>query len=394
MKTIKVIDDAPGSGKTSLAINMMNNDNKTNYIYVTPFLDEIERVRKAVTNRVFHEPANLGFGKLDSLKNLLLNGKSITTTHALFKFADDDIIELIKINNYVLILDEVMQVLEYLDITKDDIKILVDNGYIKINEEDNTVVRIHDKEYTGKFSSVLAMVETGRLLYDSDLFLLWCFPVNLFEVFSDVYVMTYMFDGSLMSPYFKLFGVDCEFYSIENSKIIPYRKPDISKYEDLINILEDHAINNIGNDRTALSFSWYSKKSPVIIAQLRKNLLNYYKNITKAKSKDFLWTTFKEYKPKLSGNGFRGKSTFCPHSMRATNDYIEKSVLAYTVNRFINPFLVSYFKKNGITIDEDIYSTSEMLQWIFRAAVRDDKPVTLYIPSKRMRELLFKWLNN
>jgi hypothetical protein len=35
-----------------------------------------------------------------------------------------------------------------------------------------------------------------------------------------------------------------------------------------------------------------------------------------------------------------------------------------------------------------------MLQWIFRSAVRDEKEIWLYIPSKRMRDLLVEWMDD
>ena len=35
-----------------------------------------------------------------------------------------------------------------------------------------------------------------------------------------------------------------------------------------------------------------------------------------------------------------------------------------------------------------------MLQWIFRSQIRMDLPINIYIPSRRMRELLEDWLNN
>ena len=34
-----------------------------------------------------------------------------------------------------------------------------------------------------------------------------------------------------------------------------------------------------------------------------------------------------------------------------------------------------------------------MLQWLWRSALRDGKHIILYIPSKRMRDLLKAWLN-
>ena len=67
-----------GSGKTSWAIQFMNNaDNDKRFIYITPFLSEVERIKSSVTSRKFFEPVNVGKGKLDSLKKLILNDCNI-----------------------------------------------------------------------------------------------------------------------------------------------------------------------------------------------------------------------------------------------------------------------------------------------------------------------------
>ena len=64
------------------------------------------------------------------------------------------------------------------------------------------------------------------------------------------------------------------------------------------------------------------------------------------------------------------------------------------VNRFIDPNLMKFFAERNIKLDADSFALSEMLQWIWRSAIRDDKPINLYIPSKRMRELLINWIND
>ena len=46
-----------------------------------------------------------------------------------------------------------------------------------------------------------------------------------------------------------------------------------------------------------------------------------------------------------------------------------------------------------IEIDEDGFALSELLQWIWRSQIRQGKPIILYIPSKRMRELLEDFLD-
>jgi len=60
----------------------------------------------------------------------------------------------------------------------------------------------------------------------------------------------------------------------------------------------------------------------------------------------------------------------------------------------MSPDYENYFTRYNIIIDQDIYALAEMLQFIWRSAIRDNKSINLYIPSRRMRELLIHWLNN
>ena len=64
------------------------------------------------------------------------------------------------------------------------------------------------------------------------------------------------------------------------------------------------------------------------------------------------------------------------------------------VNRFADPNVMKFFASRGIEIDQDAFALSEMLQWIWRSAIRDDRPINLYVPSSRMRELLIDWIEN
>jgi proteasome lid subunit RPN8/RPN11 len=78
---------------------------------------------------------------------------------------------------------------------------------------------------------------------------------------------------------------------------------------------------------------------------------------------------------------------------RATNEYADRKYLAYCVNVFINPILGQFFNLKNIDIDEDGYALSEMIQWIWRSAIRKGEDIYIYIPSSRMRNLLKEWLN-
>ena len=46
----------------------------------------------------------------------------------------------------------------------------------------------------------------------------------------------------------------------------------------------------------------------------------------------------------------------------------------------------------GYPLDVDKLALSEMIQWIWRSAIRDGKEIWIYIPSSRMRGLLEDWI--
>ena len=103
-----------------------------------------------------------------------------------------------------------------------------------------------------------------------------------------------------------------------------------------------------------------------------------------------MWTSFKAQKDNIAPHRFN--KCFVPCSCRATNEYRDRKNLAYCVNVFFNPFLRQYFEQCGCEIDDDGYALSEMVQWIWRSAIRDGNEINIYIPSARMRALLQNWL--
>ena len=52
----------------------------------------------------------------------------------------------------------------------------------------------------------------------------------------------------------------------------------------------------------------------------------------------------------------------------------------------------NFFVDKGVVINEDEWALSELIQWMFRSSIREQKNINIYIPSKRMRDLLMKWL--
>ena len=92
----------------------------------------------------------------------------------------------------------------------------------------------------------------------------------------------------------------------------------------------------------------------------------------------------------MAGGGY--KKGFLACNSKGTNQYRNKTALAYLLNIYPNTRQKTYLYSKGIAFNDDFYALSEMLQWIWRSAIRDGKPVQLYVPSLRMRTLLKDWL--
>lgn len=199
---INVIDAPCGYSKTSWAIQYMNEMPKDShqFIYVTPFLEEVERVRDSVTTRSFFEPKSIkGETKLDDLHRLLSEGKDICTTHALFQMANEETKELLRVNNYTLILDEVLNVIEQVPLRKSDIKLLREANTISIikDEADLQYIKWNENkvDYDTKYNNIKFMALSNNLMYFDDTALIWKFPCEIFLSFQNVFVLTYFFKG-------------------------------------------------------------------------------------------------------------------------------------------------------------------------------------------------------
>ena len=150
-------------------------------------------------------------------------------------------------------------------------------------------------------------------------------------------------------------------------------------------------MNMIGDRDTDLSKSWYTRnKNNTSIKVLKNNIINFFRNIRDDNSSDNIWTTFKDYQSLLKGKGYT--KGFLPLNSRATNEYRDRTSVVYPVNRYLNPFVKNFFGINGINVDENGFALSEMLQFIWRSAIRDGKDIWVYIPSIRMRNLLKQWI--
>ncbi|WP_422050341.1 hypothetical protein [Shimia sp.] len=100
--------------------------------------------------------------------------------------------------------------------------------------------------------------------------------------------------------------------------------------------------------------------------------------------------------------------TFVPNTTRGTNEHIGCATAVYLYDQHPNPQLVTFLGMERNSEEgrnfADAYALTELVQWLFRSAIRvgglngsgraytPRRPVTLYMPSQRMRNLLLNWL--
>ena len=393
---LKVVDAGCGVGKTTAMINYINQDKEdSKFLYITPFLTEVERIKNACKDKNFQEPAELPT-KTEDLLRLVEKGYNIVSTHALFKKLTDKVLDLTQFNDYILIIDEAADVLEEIEITKNDLKTII-TEYTTIDENNTVHWNEWNNDYEGRFEDYKNMIQMGGVkAHRSDtgevVSLVWAFPISIFESFKEVYILTYMFNGQ--KAYYEYNKVNIIQMYVKDFQLTT--EPQTYNYEEqkkLITVIEDEKLNSIGNNRGSLSMSWFSRNAKTaLMKQLQNNINNFFKNIVKGTPiNQKLWTTFKEYSEVVKGKGYT--NAFVPINIRATNDYKESTAVAYIANRYMKPTLKHFFEVSGIEVDEDTYALSELIQFIYRSAIRDGKPITVYIPSKRMRELFKDWIN-
>ncbi len=400
MPNITVIDAIMGSGKTQYAIQHMNDAGPLDkFIYVTPFLDEVNRIKGSVTAHHFVEPTIYNdTSKLEDLKRLIVNNRNIATTHSLFSRADDELIELLEQSGYTLILDEVMDIVESVAIKPTDIKRLQSNGDIVIDEQSGQVRWTGDPGDNSRYRDIRELAQAGNLFLYRGKFMVWAFPPAVFRAFPKAIVLTYLFKCQMQRYYFDMFDIKYSMKSVkkdgERYELCEYdvKAENREQLRALITVCDAEKLNAVGKGEFALSQNRLKKYDIETLDQIKRNTANFFKHYAdNAKAADVYISTLKEVEPFLAPRGFSVKKCFIPHNSRATNEYANRRAVAYLINRFMNKNKLTFFQENGASVKEDLYALSELVQWLWRSRIRNGEPIHAYIPSERMRKLLDKW---
>lgn len=413
---VRVCDAIMGSGKTESAISYMNAHPDKKYIYVTPYLDEAARIKEGCPDLNFREPSNrlaqFEYKKTLHAASLIDAGYNIATTHQAVNQYPPSMIDSIHEQGYTLIVDEELQVLKEIEprdlkFSQGDLDALVAGGYIQL---DGDIYAVTDKEYTGESCKrLMHLIRTRSMLHinqddDTSFKYYWMFPAEFIKAFDDVFLLTYMFDGQDMKAFLDANNIPYTKIGTKYSTDIGYEfdmdmssgwVPEYTRHlKDRIHIEDDRKLNLVGENFYSISKNWFKDSTHAAqVKQLKNNVYNYFYNRHRSEGAAArMYGTYTSAKTKLRGKGY--SSGYVVFNSKATNQYRDKTVLAYCVNLFQDRAKLRYLRSLGFEPSDDLYALSCMTQWIWRSAIRQGKDIYIYIPSKRMRTLLIDWINS
>lgn len=283
----------------------------------------------------------------------------------------------------------------------------------------------------GRYVQEQKLVKQHRLVHNAYGRLLIIFPVDVLKAFSHIKVMTYMFNNSELRCYLNQFGFKTysNFITDDMTITVDYReraRPNkyddedeevFNPYKDLIQIWTP-ATNKkkekhfVGEGKCDLSSRYYKQRAtPDDLASIGSDLSNWLNNAfdKPVKKNDFFYSTFKVgydskdrniWRDVKSRNANKYKKSHVAINERATNEYRECTKVAFLGNIYMDVEVKEYLVSMGLIKDDkkeiekfdNAFAVSTLLQVVFRSAIREKKPIDLYLPSSRMRDLLTSWL--
>ena len=402
------------------------------YLYVTPMLSEVatrpaeELAKFPECGIVFEEPTGEGFPtKGDHLLDLLSRGKNVICTHALYLGLGKAGVAPIARYGYTTIWDEELGMIEPLSdgiLAKEDRTVLIKEGVIT-TEPEGRVCWNNDAWGGGNsaFASVRTMAEDGSLYSTRDgTFFNVQVPVDVVRAAKRVIVATYLFDGSVLQGFLKIKGIGHRPFVFDGlalrdeaglKKALKNRVElyDCPKTTDKLLEVLRVPVDDLAAKRrnSAFSSTWFTgaKKEQIVL------LGNHIRNVARqmeATPENLMYTLpsdiagkngnkwIKSGKKVLKVKGYAPENCFLHKGARATNDFVHKIAAIHAYNRYAHPAVVKYLEEHGAKVDHDNFALAEMIQWVFRTAIRipDGPKVKLHILSPRMAHLFKEWMDS
>ncbi|GAA0204085.1 hypothetical protein GCM10009123_09230 [Kangiella japonica] len=415
-KRVSIYDSVMGSGKSTFIIEHLNSV-KTPFIICVERQSEVDRLAQGIKGAVALSDLKKSSKKpmLELLKNCLAERKSIISTHQLMALWDEAVKAYVREYGYELYLDETLSgILEPMSISKRDVSKLIEEGKLVVNTQGSLDKVEVVRPFLDRYQKYERTIRNKDCYLSSTGILIEAPKPDFITSFKKVTVLTYLFEGSLMWAYFKLHGIKYQLLSILDGKPVPHKEPSGSQFSELITIYEGK--HNGQRSDSSYSKNWYKREANLkkAMKQLRQVVDNscYRKLHIAYTVHGCLKDTFhhQSFSNKVINRKYHGPDrnklspeemelvTLLPQNMRGSNDFAHKRFMAYMVNTYMKPPVINLlrdscmFEEDELKTLQDNYALSQLIQWLWRGCIRKGEPMTVYIPSKRMRELFKTWL--
>jgi hypothetical protein len=426
LERVEFVDALMGRGKTTEGIRFVEEQVRTDpqacwMLCCGPISEVEDRPKENEFMRAYwHEPDNRQGTKEQSLLKLLQdpNVRLIALTHKLWKQITTNpfVLHHISRRRFNVLFDEVPDDFAepYTGIRLGDFQRAHQKNELAVHADqfgrvewlDDSVAQIEDSTHldalvrdhkrlrafvNGKQYNVLDVPHEGG-----------------FRAFRRVIVTTYLAPGTAFTAYLDMLGIPwgpC-------ADIVPQRKMTKAEIRSLITFETKYdkqfaewkldsgwyktatskQLNAIGKAIRNIGDRWCEGDPQRLAFTAKKKRVARTQTTAGIKAKGYTSFIHKQGKPRTDAHIDSQASCFIRCNMKASNEYRHKDVLVYAYNRHPLEPVRRFFKGYELEFDSERFALTEMLQWVWRSAVRDGKPIRLAILSARMRRLFQEWL--
>ena len=432
LKCVEVLDIIMGAGKTHSTLryieNLAMNDSNQKWVYCTEFLSEIE-TRTQENDDAKHMwtvTDNLDdVSKSDMFKELLSEPdvQLIAITHSLLKKAlrCREVQQLVSNFGWNLYIDETFDCISvYKGISYEDFNWHKNSGRISVDTQSYGKVRFTEdvSDYNNTNFSLHRLIKDEDNLYcatnGDQTSLVTVEPRLMFTVWNRIILSTYQFSNTIMESYFLLHNIPC----VECKDVIVSKTVTKDNIKANVTMFDKHLPKF--KDK-ALTKTWYEKANADDYGVINKVIRNIGDALGCRNDASRLGYTVPKFtlgkrtsKRSVQPHGYKHtecmidvdtgeelldtvcktNSCYIPCNARASNEYSHKNVMIHVYNRKINPVVYNFLRCYNLPVSQDRFATNEMIQWVWRSAIRNNQPITLAILSLRMRTLFVKWLES
>lgn len=398
-----------GHGKTTELLKSF--DLKRRYFCVVPTRSEVDRyIKEAVVpfttpeDRTYtDDQGNKRHTLKIHLKELVEDGENIVTTHALF---DQINMREFPLTDYHVCIDETFDVVQHLQGPSEAgfHKTYVQDGLATVDDEGKVTptekwLLEGDECYQFK---LLEVARTGRLYIAKDRFYVTVVPPEMFTDNRSCLVNTYMAEGSIMAMYLRKFGIP---YQIDSDPDQDRRLRERAKQRlDLQHLkFDDKATPSNKNKLTGWGYKNQGSMGTVKKKRISQRLVNLRgrgplkgvpaHNIMLTCRQDVWFDDVDNQKrTKFASDTRLGKVNYVARNAKGTNEFRHCTHAVHLYDLNLNPAIKFFLDMSEE--DEDAWRTSELVQWLFRSAIRNEVggPVQAFFASEKMLTLVEDWL--